>query len=176
MEYDGYVSVYWADLHKMQRVLQISLEIIAEKYLDIRNYEFTIWNENLEDTGKKQIMPTLVLYSDPDKDCIFLYEKEGLKLCEIYEGRPLQCELFPFWTMIMNNQLMFEHTMEYCKGIRSLTNLPLTTDHDKHFFSESKIQELLCQERSLEYEYYNQMKEVSYDIKQIYPFLTESCD
>ncbi len=49
-------------------------------------------------------------------DCIFWsQEKDG---CSIYEGRPLQCQSYPFWPQLLNEKA-WQAEKQHCPGIGS---------------------------------------------------------
>lgn len=48
-------------------------------------------------------------------DCIFL--KRNQMLCEIYNVRPLQCSLFPFWPSILRDKQMWDYYSKKCPGM-----------------------------------------------------------
>jgi len=161
---EGYIFMYMVDIVKASENLQISKEEFAKRYLSITKYEYSIWDENLEDTKNTKIIDTLVLNFEQSSDCLFLYSEDGKKLCKIYQTRPIQCDLFPFWSMIMTSEENFRRTLKYCEGLQK--NL----DADCRF-SPEEIKKKICIERELERDYYNQMKEVDFNIFRVYPFL-----
>ncbi|MDL2298771.1 YkgJ family cysteine cluster protein [Synergistaceae bacterium OttesenSCG-928-D05] len=50
-------------------------------------------------------------------DCIFL--KRNQNLCAIYEVRPLQCKLFPFWPSILRDKNVWNYYATRCPGMNS---------------------------------------------------------
>lgn len=52
------------------------------------------------------------LSSREDGPCIF-YDKG----CKIYEVRPLQCRLYPFWTEVVKSKHRWQEEAKNCKGI-----------------------------------------------------------
>ena len=163
-EQEGYVFVYWPDITKMSRTLNIPLIEFAEQYLLITPYNYKIWNENLEDTQKSRNMDTLVLNYRQSQACLFLNEKRE---CVLYNNRPLQCKLFPFWNMMMTNEINFQTILTGCKGDFSKTQ-------SNTFYSPDQIRALVNQERQVEFEYYQEMKKHNFDIFQVYTFLEQT--
>ncbi len=161
---EGYIFMYMVDIAKISESLQISKVEFAKKYLSITKYEYTIWDENLEDTKNTKIIDTLVLNFEKSSDCLFLFNEDGKKLCKIYQTRPVQCNLFPFWSMIMTSKENFRRTIKYCEGLQK--NLD-----DNFKFSLEEIKKKICIERELERDYFNRMKEVDFNIFRDYPFL-----
>ncbi len=161
---EGYIFIFIKDIEKISKGLQISKEDFAKRYLSITKYEYTIWDENLEDTKNTKIIDTLVLNFEQSSDCVFLFTEDGKKLCKIYQTRPVQCDLFPYWSMIMTSEKNFRRTIKYCKGLQK--NLD-----DNYQFSPEEIKKKICIERVLEREYFNRMKDVDFNIFRIYPFL-----
>ena len=49
------------DVRNISEGFQISKKDFAKKHLSITKYEFTIWDENLENSDNTKIMETLVL-------------------------------------------------------------------------------------------------------------------
>ena len=162
---EGYIFVYLVDVANISESLQISKEVFAKKYLAITKYEFTIWDENLENAGNTKTMETLVLNFEQDSDCIFLFSEEGKKKCKIYKTRPIQCDLFPFWSIIMTSEKDFRRTIQYCEGLQKNLNFSFN-------FSPEDIKKYVFKERELEREYFNQMKEVDFNIFRMYSFLS----
>jgi uncharacterized protein len=166
-ETEGFVFLYMSDIENASRTLGLSKKEFAKKYLVLTDYEYTIWNEDLESTGETQTMKTLVLKSENTADCIFLTLKNGKKLCEIYESRPDQCKFFPFWSMLMTSEIDLLASKEFCKGF---FNIPVEKK-DECYCSPDKIMNTVLIERQIEYEYYLRMKECNFDIKCEYSFL-----
>ncbi|MDR1301432.1 MAG: YkgJ family cysteine cluster protein [Treponema sp.] len=54
----------------------------------------------------------LSLKETVDYDCIFW--KNG---CSVYEGRPLQCRTFPFWSSILVSPDSWDYTAASCPGM-----------------------------------------------------------
>jgi hypothetical protein len=166
---DGYIFVYRQDIEKMAVALDLTLPELAERYLATFNYEFILWDENLEDSGNSLIIPTLIINSELNNDCIFLKFDNGLAKCVLYESRPLQCELFPFWSMIMTNEENFKANSKTCVGfkVKNQDNL----EHKK--FSQQFIREQIKRERALEREFCLEMDANKYELFKMYPFLAE---
>jgi hypothetical protein len=161
---EGYVFIYQSDVNRLQAFLNLPIAEIAQKYLSIEDYEYNIWDKDLNDTDKREHLPTLILNYDSTQDCIFLDRKDGKTICNIYEVRPLQCKLYPFWNLIMLSSLHFKSSEAACMG--------MNVSHIKdHYYSPQKIKELLLHERKIEYDYVQLMKRNNNDIYQVYPFL-----
>jgi len=161
---EGYIFIYMVDVRNISEGFQISKKDFAKKYLSITKYEFTIWDENLENSDNTKIMETLVLNFEQKSDCIFLFSEEGKKKCKIYQTRPVQCDLFPFWSMIMTSEKNFRRTIQYCEGLQKNSNFSCN-------FSPEEIKRFVYKERELERDYYNRMKELDFNIYRVYPFL-----
>ena len=54
----------------------------------------------------------LSLKEKPDFDCVFW--DSG---CKVYNSRPLQCRVFPFWPNVLNSKESWERTKSECPGI-----------------------------------------------------------
>ncbi len=48
-------------------------------------------------------------------DCIFFQDRK----CLIYQARPQQCRTYPFWQENLLSPASWEHTAEFCEGIRA---------------------------------------------------------
>jgi len=82
--------------------------------------------------GKK----LLSLQEKPNYDCIFWSsgETEG---CSLYEKRPLQCRLFPFWESIVKTKSSWDMTARDCPGMNQGT-----------LHSENSIEKMLSMRQS----------------------------
>ncbi len=54
--------------------------------------------------------------------CVFL-DKNGQ--CKIYQLRPVQCQTYPFWPEILENNTTWNNEAQYCEGINSGTIVPV---------------------------------------------------
>lgn len=144
--------------------LKLSYEEFAQKYLNIVEFEFTLWDTNLENTHIQKSMDTLVLNFSLDQNCIFLISIDEIWGCQIYQARPKQCELYPFWSMIMISERNFINHQRICPGFR-------IKGEEKDYYNPNQIEKLVKIERKIERDYYLKMKEVNFDIFQMYPFL-----
>ncbi len=163
---DGYVFVYEPDLLKMCDLLGMSLPDFARRYLSVINYDFVIWDERLEDTRQRKLIPTLILDYEKKRDCNFLKRKKGQFFCKIYHARPLQCELYPFWSQLITVELNFQRNAESCPGFHA-------QKIESNYYSPEKIEERVYRERQYEYNYYHAMQQANFDIFHVYPFLKE---
>lgn len=55
----------------------------------------------------------LSLKEQGNYDCIFLEEKG----CSIYQDRPMQCRLYPFWNSVIKSEYSWKKESRYCPGI-----------------------------------------------------------
>lgn len=51
------------------------------------------------------------------KDCIFLQESSGQRICMIYPVRPSQCRMWPFWPSNLASACAWNKTAQKCPGI-----------------------------------------------------------
>ncbi len=163
-EQEGYIFIFQDDVDKISANLKISEEKLAEKYLSTTDYEFTLWDDELKDTQMTKVYPTLILNNERNQDCIFLFEKSGRKLCKIYQSRPSQCKLFPFWNLVITSEENFISTSHSCPGLNS-------PDDSVGLYSPEKIKELVHQERQVERDFYIKMRNNDFDINRVYSFL-----
>ncbi|TFH28928.1 MAG: YkgJ family cysteine cluster protein [Promethearchaeota archaeon] len=150
----------------ISKILNLNYVDFAKRYLKITPYDFTLWDANLKDTGKKKMMRTLILNFDQKQDCIFLKKQEEKFLCQIYQARPQQCELYPFWSMIMTSEVTFQDHRLICPGFH-------VPKEEAEFFTPDHIQRLVNNERRIERDYFLAMKAVNFDIMAYYPFLKD---
>lgn len=161
---DGDIFIFWDDIRNISKILNLSYEAFAEKYLKIKKNDFSLYDENLEEIGKEKSMYTLVLNFESRQDCLFLEHKAGKSLCKIYQARPAQCEQYPFWSMIMTEEATFSDHRLSCPGFsRKLT--------DTTYFTPEDVEKRVKIERKLERDYYLLMKKNNFNIFHIYPFL-----
>ena len=171
---EGYIYVFKSDVERLAKHFKLSLEDFADKYLEIVEYNFRIWDEQLEYNGKKRSMPTLVLRNEKGHDCLFLKRQNDKKLCTIYDARPFQCEAYPRWTMLMENETTLRETAVSCPGFILNFEEGQSKQLKKptiHFFSPEEIDQLTQKERQIERDYYLAMKSNNFDIFQVYTFL-----
>ena len=157
--FEGYIFLYPHDIEQLLNFFKINFQELYNTYLNKIQIGLVIWDENLQDTHKTFDVDILILDSGKRDNCIFLEEKDNKKLCKIYEARPAQCKIYPFWNDIMTDSEQLEKIKLECNGFsQEIThNLPLV---------KSKVNE----ERQIERDYYVLMKENDFDIKKIYPF------
>ncbi len=163
---DGHIFIFWDDVRNISKILKVRYADFAKRYLKIIPYDFTIWDDNLEDSGNKKTMPTLILNFDQQQDCIFLTKHEEKLQCRIYKARPQQCVLYPFWSMIMTSEANFQDHKGICPGFD-------VSKEEGEFFSPDHIEQLVKSERRIERDYYLAMKKVNFDIVSHYPFLKD---
>ena len=60
---------------------------------------------------------TTIIEHSETKDCIFLREIGGKKLCAIYPVRPNQFRTWPFWTENLTNPDAWNEAARRCPGI-----------------------------------------------------------
>lgn len=53
------------------------------------------------------------LKSGPTDDCMFLKDKR----CSVYEGRPVQCRTWPFWSEVMKPKAWNIEVGGFCPGV-----------------------------------------------------------
>ena len=93
--FPGYVWVDEKEIEQMAAFLKISKEDFIKKYT-------------------RKAMGLVSLKEDPKNyDCVFLKDKK----CTIYEKRPKQCRIFPFWKKALQSKKNWEELKEMCPGI-----------------------------------------------------------
>ncbi|MFA5698231.1 MAG: YkgJ family cysteine cluster protein [Sphaerochaeta sp.] len=111
----GYVFLSQVDLDRLCSHTKLSEAEFLQRYC--RNV----------DMGAFQMVSLL---EKPNNDCIFL-EKHG---CSVYEGRPIQCRTYPFWSSIVESKEAWDEEGLSCPGI----------GHGKRY-SKKEIDDLLRQ-------------------------------
>ena len=87
-------------------------------------------------------------------------------MCQVYEARPVQCQLYPFWSLIMTTEVNFQDHKDMCPGFH-------VSKEESEFYSPDQIEKLVKSERRIERDYYIAMKKVNFDIVIHYPFLKD---
>ncbi len=95
-------------------------------------------------------------FGDPENPTKFSYEP-GINMpcllrknerCSIYEARPLNCRLFPYWILVQT--FVFNQNKMIDKSYKCMNNLKLKKDEIKKYSDYSKIVgDILIQEASL---------------------------
>ena len=98
----GFVYLSENDIEK----LIAELEMDRESFIGLYCRWVDNWNGN----------KTISLREKSNKDCIFWEELKG---CIVYEARPLQCKLFPFWKSILFSKDNWKMAAEGCPGMDS---------------------------------------------------------
>jgi Fe-S-cluster containining protein len=60
---------------------------------------------------------TTIIEHHTTRDCIFLQNIEGRKICVIYPVRPSQCRTWPFWSDNLTNPNAWNKAAQKCPGI-----------------------------------------------------------
>ena len=92
----GYVWLSQDDIDRLSAFLGISEEVFLRTYT-------------------RKVGERYSLLEDPvNYDCVFLKEK---KMCTVYEARPKQCQVFPWWPENLTSREAWESLGSYCEGI-----------------------------------------------------------
>ncbi|HOJ98228.1 MAG TPA: YkgJ family cysteine cluster protein [Termitinemataceae bacterium] len=94
----GYVFLSQEDLLKLADYLKLGSREFIHLYCR--------WVPGPSDTEQ------LSLKEKSNKDCIFW--NDG---CTVYEARPLQCQLFPFWDIILSSAERWRMVSQDCPGM-----------------------------------------------------------
>lgn len=94
----GYVFVSKEEIAQMAKALDLSERDFKIRYIRNRDNRFAL-------VEKKN--------TDGEYDCIFL---KG-KACQIYEARPKQCRIFPWWAENLTTPESWKLAAAYCEGI-----------------------------------------------------------
>jgi uncharacterized protein len=107
-------------------------------YVWLSDDDITLLSQHLKISQKeflhtytRQVGHRIALLEDPKQfDCVFLIENR----CQVYNARPKQCRLFPFWKDLLQSKKQWLSQKKYCEGI----------DHEEGtFFSLQTIQNKL---------------------------------
>jgi Fe-S-cluster containining protein len=59
------------------------------------------------------------LIEKPNYDCIFLENRDGRRVCQVYPVRPLQCRTWPFWSSNLKSPGSWAAAAETCPGMNT---------------------------------------------------------
>jgi Fe-S-cluster containining protein len=99
----GYVWVTEADVENAMKVTGLTRRGFAARYL-------------------RRVDGILAYKDKPNGDCIFYSMNEedgGVKGCTIYEGRPVQCRLFPWWQETVETPASWAKETKRCPGLNN---------------------------------------------------------
>jgi Fe-S-cluster containining protein len=91
----GYVFLSVSDLERLAAHFSISLEEFAKKYTRLVEGQYALLDRT------------------HSEDCIFLENNR----CTVYEGRPTQCQTFPWWIHNLRDPKDWKEAKERCEGI-----------------------------------------------------------
>ena len=98
----GYVFLSRKDVSALGATLNMEYNEFLEAYCR--------WGPGENETNR------LSLKEKSNNDCIFWSSKRGGG-CLVYETRPLQCRLFPFWASVLVSKAAWEGTAQNCPGM-----------------------------------------------------------
>jgi len=93
----GYIWVKYGEIENIANFLGLSIEDFSLKYLRRVNSRYSL----------KEVKVGVDNYA-----CIFF--DEVLKICQIYQVRPIQCQKYPFWEVFKNKK---EEVKKECLGV-----------------------------------------------------------
>ena len=117
--HNGYVFLSENDIKQITVALNLSQNAFTREYC-----KAVAGNDELR----------ISLMEQPNGDCIF-YCKE-IKGCRVYDARPLQCKLYPFWERLVTSETEWNNEKKTCPGL----------DHGK-CYSKKEIEERLFKRR-----------------------------
>lgn len=111
----GYVWITKEEIVRIAQHLQITPQQMVERYCRKINGQFSL---------------TEIRRGD-QYDCVFLKDKKikyrpqgadkeiqtTIRVCSVYDVRPLQCRTFPFWKGALHSREAWQATGERCPGI-----------------------------------------------------------
>ena len=95
----GYIWVTRPEIEIIADFLKISPGQLREKYL------------------KRVGLRTTIIEDRPTKDCVFLQDSAGRKICKVYPVRPSQCRSWPFWPNNLSSAGAWNKAAQKCPGI-----------------------------------------------------------
>jgi len=96
---EGYIWVTRPEIEIIADFLKISPGQLREKYL------------------KRVGLRTTIIEDRPTKDCVFLQDSAGRKICKVYPVRPSQCRSWPFWPNNLSSAGAWNKAAQKCPGI-----------------------------------------------------------
>ena len=96
---EGYIWVTKPEIEFIADFLKISIGELRKKYL------------------RRVSLRTTIIEHCVTRDCIFLQNVEGRKICVIYPVRPSQCRTWPFWSDNLTNPNAWNKAAEKCPGL-----------------------------------------------------------
>ena len=103
---EGFVFLSHKDITTLSTALDMTYDNFVETYcrwIPVKN-------------GKSK----LSLKEKSNYDCIFWNSGLSAQIhdgCSVYEYRPLQCRMFPFWASVVGDEKSWEMTAQSCPGI-----------------------------------------------------------
>lgn len=91
----GFVWVTAEEISDLARVMQLDEQDFRERFV-------------------RKVGSRWSLKEYPDGDCILLDPKT--RHCLVYQGRPVQCRTWPFWSSNVKTQEAWEETCRICPG------------------------------------------------------------
>jgi len=95
----GYIWVTRGEIQLIADFLKITTAELRRKFL------------------KRVGLRTTIIEECSTRDCIFLKDEAGKKVCLIYPVRPNQCRTWPFWPSNLKNPDTWNETAQKCPGI-----------------------------------------------------------
>ncbi|MGD2095880.1 MAG: YkgJ family cysteine cluster protein [Phycisphaerales bacterium] len=96
---EGYIWVTKPEIELIADFLKIKPSELRRKYL------------------RRVSLRTTIIEHPTTRDCIFLQNNAGRKLCMIYPVRPSQCRSWPFWPENLTNSNDWNRAAQKCPGI-----------------------------------------------------------
>ncbi len=96
---EGFIWVTKPEIELIANFLKIPAEQLRKKYL------------------RRYVLKFSIIEHPDTKDCIFLKEQDGQKICEIYPVRPNQCRTWPFWPDNLSTLNAWNKAAQKCPGI-----------------------------------------------------------
>jgi len=96
---EGYIWVTRPEIEIIADFLKISPGQLREKYL------------------RRVGLRTTIIEDRPTKDCVFLQDSAGRKICKVYPVRPSQCRSWPFWPNNLSSAGAWNKAAQKCPGI-----------------------------------------------------------
>lgn len=111
-----YLSIF--ELNNIAKKLNITLEEMLKSFVHLEESSYNIENQDVD--------LTYIAINEEKNMCIFL-EKNTNK-CLINDVKPFMCKIYPFWSILMEDEKEFKEYSKKCKGLNAKDGIRYTSD------------------------------------------------
>jgi len=112
----GLILISLHEINNIAEKLNLTLE---ELFKDFIHFEETKYKYN-----DREIDLTYFGINQINNQCVFLNDNK----CIIHEFKPFLCKIYPFWSIIMQDNIKFKEYSRLCKGFNSKNGIYYNTD------------------------------------------------